>query len=172
MFEEDLLDGEVKKKKRRVLVGLVLLLLGGTMVALPLADLLPPVPTAVSEVVLETPVSTSTGLPGTTIPGSPEATPLLQPTATVTPLPTTPSATEDASGGAGGGTLATPVASLTPTVAPLPSATLALPGELPAAGGSSFWGFGLLTLGIAAILLGLQMLRAEAHRSTPTGRGE
>lgn len=165
MFEEDLLDEEVKKKKRRVLVGLVLLLLGGTMVALPLADLLPPVPTAVSEVVLETPVSTSTGLPGTTVSGSPEATSSLQPTATVTPLPTTPSATEDASGGAGGGTLATPVA-------PLPSATLALPGELPAAGGSSFWGFGLLTLGIAAILLGLQMLRMEAHRSTPTGRGE
>ena len=170
MFEEDLLNEEVKKKKRRVLVGLFLLLFGGAMVALPLAELFPPVPTPVSEAAVETAASTSTDQPGATVPGSPEAMPSLQPTATVAPLPTTPPATEDASGGAGGGMLATPAASLTPTVIPLPSAT-PLPGGLPVTGGRFFWGPIPLALGLVAIFLGLRMLRLGPHRSTPTDRG-
>lgn len=171
MFEEDVLDEEIKKKKRRVLGGLFLILLGIATVALTLVELLPSAPAVVSEAALETPVSTSTGLPGTTVSGSLEATPSLQPTATVASAPTTPSATEDASGGAGGGTLATPAASLTPTAISLPSAT-PLPSELPVTGGGSLWGLGSLALGLVVIFLGLCMLRMGTHRSTPTGRGE
>lgn len=171
MFEEDVLDEEIKKKKRRVLGGLFLILLGIATVALTLVELLPSAPAVVSEAALETPASTSTGLPGTTVSGSPEATPSLQPTATVASVPATPSATEDASGGAGGGALATPAASLTPTATSLPSVT-PLPSELPVTGGGSLWGLGSLALGLVVILLGLCMLRMGTHRSTSTGRGE
>ena len=50
----ELLDEEIKKKKRRILVGLFILLLLGTIVSFPLAELFPPSPAAGSEAMVET----------------------------------------------------------------------------------------------------------------------
>lgn len=165
MFEQDLLDEEVKKKKRRVLVGLFVLLLGGTLAAFPLTEQLSPAPSAISEAAGETPDDISTGVPvsaaatATSLP----ATLTPPPPATATPAPTIPPATDEAVGGAGGGTLATATASLTPAVTPIVSATPTLLSELPAAGAGHGRGLDYLVLGLAAILLGVYMLKAGAR---------
>jgi hypothetical protein len=133
MFEQDLLDEEIKKKKRRVLVVLFAFLSLGAAVTLPLAELPPPEATAVSEAA-ETLVPTAAGptlAPAGTAtavltPGV-EATPTRPPevapegTAAATVAPGVPTVTEGPPGGVGDGTL---VASLTATGTP--------PGTAPA----------------------------------------
>jgi hypothetical protein len=124
MLEQDLLDEEIKKKKRRVLVVLFAFLSLGAAVALPLAESPPPEATAMSEAVQTLaptdagptlpPVGTATTAftPGAeaALTGSPEAAP--EGTTAATVAPGVPTVTEGLPGGAGGGTL---VASPTPT---------------------------------------------------------
>ena len=125
MFEADLLEEEIKKKKRRVLAVLFGLLLLGAAVGLPLSGMLPPPPTPVPEAAQATPVHTATAVQPTPIPagtptgistpgevvtpaapsdGTPGHTPS---TPQRTPLATgpgvTPTATAEAPGGGSGG---------------------------------------------------------------------
>jgi hypothetical protein len=132
MFEEDLADEEVKKKKRRVLGLLfIFLLLGwGALAAFPLAELSPPPATAGTQAAVVTPAhtvapprptlvaaGTATGVPtpgvGAATASLPKATP--QRTATSTMAQLTPVVTQEAPGGFGGGT---PDVSLTAIGAP------------------------------------------------------
>ncbi len=175
MFEEDLLDEEIKKKKRRVLVGLFFLLLGVALVAFPLAELSSLSATPVSEAVVDTPTHTATSAPTpeATATSPPEATPPPQPAATATLVPTT----EETPGGVGGGTPMTPTASPTATstpteTSPPPATPTPLePGELPVTGASAGWGIGWPALGLVAISLGTYMLRTgHALRNTRPGQ--
>lgn len=152
MFEEDLLDEEIKKKKRRVLVGLFFLLLGVALVGFSLAELFPLSATPVSEAVVDTPTYTATSAP------TPEATATTTspPQATPTPQPTaSPTATS------------TPAETSPPPAAPTPLE----PDELPVTGAGAGWGIGWLALGLVAILLGTHMLRTgHALRNTRPGQ--
>lgn len=160
MIEDDFADGEIKKKKRRVLFGLFFILVG-TAAVLPLAK---PyfTPAAASEAVEETllPVPTNSPEPsqaGTTTPsGSPPDTPSpLPPTATAVPVQETLSAAD----GAGGGDV-----DVTPPVdgasVEEPTATLAVPAQLPVTGADGMWGLAWLGLGFSAWLVGIILLRA------------
>ncbi len=164
MFEEYLLDEEIKKKKRRVLIGLFILLLLGTIAAFPLAGLFPLSAPPVPEAAADTPTRTATGVPApgvTATATSPsEATP--QPTATVAVAHVTPTVTEETAGGFGGGTLMTPTASPTATSTPpaLATPTSAEPGQLPVTGADGSRGLSWLILGLAVILLGTLMMGA------------
>jgi len=186
MFEEGWLDEEIKKKKRRILVGLFILLLLGTIVSFPLAELFPPSPAAGSEAMVETlahvataarptpvPATRATGVPTSKVRATttslPEVTP--QPTATAAVARVTPAVTEETPGGAGGGT---PDVSLTVTSTPvgtsptLETATPLGPGQLPVAGADSIRGLRWLILGLVAILLGTLMLGKAATRGLPS----
>ena len=168
MFEDDLLDEEIKKKKRRVLVGLVFVFFGGSLVTLSLAQMLPPTPSAVPEA--ETSTRTPTGAVSTprdtaTPVGVAQGTPSPQPMGTATSASIVPPATE-MPGGTGGGALTTPtssptaVSTPTTTVQASATATPVAPAELPVTGVGPTWGLGSLALGLVAILLGIRMLRA------------
>jgi hypothetical protein len=170
MFEADLLDEEIKKKKRRVLVGLILLFFGGSLVTLSVAQMFPPTPTAVPGALVET----STYTPTSAVPpprdtatpaGVAQGTPAPQLTETAISASTASPVTETP-GGTGGGALVTPTSSptavSTPTATTQASATATpvVPAELPVTGVGPTWGLGSLALGLVAILLGIRMLRA------------
>lgn len=151
MFELDQPDEEVKKKKQRVLVGLFVLLLTGTVALLgtALSFPLPPVPPQTGARFTATPAPTDT--PPPSAPASPTATRAASPTP---PQPTveisaTPTATATP-GGAGGA----PEVSPTPTDTPTPTGGVQLPVTGSGRRPESYW----LALGIAAWALGAAML--------------
>lgn len=137
MFEEDLLDEEAKKKKRRVLGLLFGLLLTGTA-AVPLVAQLHPFSAMPLSEPTEAPPPTHTSVPvpaaaDITATSSPEGTP--HPTVSETAPAPTPAA-------------------ITPSPSP-PG-----PSQLPATGADAGQGLGRLIAGMAALLLGATMLGA------------
>ncbi|UCC85965.1 MAG: hypothetical protein JSV81_14025 [Anaerolineales bacterium] len=111
MLEDNLLDEEIKKKKRGVLIVLLVLLFLGALATFPLAQLAAPSPTTVAQLTsTATPIPPTTSVPATATQRPPE------PSATNTAMPTLPSATAsptplitgETPAAVGGGTTSTP----------------------------------------------------------------
>lgn len=161
MFEQDQLDEEVKKKKRRVL-GVLLVLLLGTGMMLPMVDLTSspatPVPKA-AELPTRTAVPTqppASATPRPTRTAAPTMTP--QSTATATHIPVAPTAMEELGGRGGGEPDASPAATAAPERASSTPTEIVLLPETGANAGESGW----LGLGLAAVLLGGLLLVSSA----------
>jgi len=147
MFESDLQDEAVKKKKRRVLIGLVFMLMG-TLTMIPLANMVVPIATEVAGV-------TPTLTPAATDTPTPEAS---EPPSTATDTPT---ATEENLNGAGGGEDASPTPTSEPAVeSPLVTPTPEVPTQLPVTGAGDVYGLALLVVGLALWLVGAVLVRA------------
>jgi hypothetical protein len=184
MLDPHLQDGQVKKKKRLVLIGLLALLLGTAaasslvgVTGAPSAAILEPTPELPTRTAMpiDTPVSTDTPVPPTREPTRTDApTDTPGPTATSTPIPIPPTATEALPGGAGGGepelsptptgastsapTMAPTETSTTPSDTPMaPTPTPEEPGELPVTGVDAD-GVGRPALGLTALSIGVLML--------------
>ncbi len=125
MMFEDVTDEEIKKKKQRVVVGLLFLflLLLGITVILSRAELLPfptetrfeageglAIHTSTPSRPTPAPAGMTTSVPTPTIAKTSPAQPTPQPTATSPASHATPTATDEDAGGFGGGDLGTPAA--------------------------------------------------------------
>jgi hypothetical protein len=121
----DVTDEEIKKKKQRVVIGLLFLflLLLGITVILSRAELLPfptetrfeaeeglAIHTATPGRPTPAPAGMTTSVPTPTVAETSPAQPTPQPTATSPAVPATPTATDEDAGGFGGGDLGTPSA--------------------------------------------------------------
>jgi hypothetical protein len=143
VLQENSLDGEIKKKKRRFLLVALLVpfLTAGAAVTLPQLKPTPPLPTAVAEAA------------GTIGAFSPPST--SQPTATLADAGLAPASTATATS--------------TPTDTPSPSATptLVAPSELPPTGAGGEPRLGWVAAGVAAWLLGALLWWAGEARRNP-----